>query len=354
MGNILSTLKNEDDNEHVQQPETDLNKVDDNIQSDMVVKDADDLDFIAGEIILTTNTEHLSKAIGSNNKETERTTILLEKISEVVDEKSAIAKYSRIVENTSSDNTEAHDTDKARLEVSKYYLDIARILVAISLAIQPENEAEIHTDDSDDILTPNFSMARMSFCGSRINRFAKTSINGTEEHEEDNHNVAEMTTLGDRYGIPELYDLYFDTDYDQETGSFLGMTEETKTMFEQDLAKFYRVFSGESSVPESITRFGDIPLNNSNQEDEDKDVKEKSSPLFICKFDTNDEVDCDPLFNSVHGNELENEEDTSIKSHLLTEFAEHLQKMIKSVIVKRRRLVEIVNRMFVFRKLRCL
>ena len=38
--------------------------------------------------------------------------------------------------------------------------------------------------------------------------------------------------------IPELYDLYCDTEYDIETGSFLGMSDETK----EEYRKIYRSF----------------------------------------------------------------------------------------------------------------
>jgi len=342
MGNVISTLQPNKEYDSVKSEAQEIENADSMSHSDMDMNDADDIDFIAGELILTINTAHLRDVLGNGSNETERTVGLLEKISTSLQDEAAVAKYSRIIE---TNDTEKPEVDTIRQEVSRYYLDIARVLVAISLAIQPENEAETHSDDTDDVLSPNFSMARMSFCGSRINRFAKTSINGSDVNEEGMHDVAEMTTLGNRYGIPELYDLYFDTDYDQETGSFLGMSEETKSMFEQDLARFYQVFSGETSVPEHIKRFGDIPIN-ANSQGGSKDNIEPS-PLFVCKFDANDEVDCGPIFTSVHGDENDSE-NKSVKSQLLTEFAEHLQKMIKSVIVKRHRLVDIVNRMFVF------
>lgn len=348
MGNIHSMLQPNIDYNSVQLAGSEMDNNDSITYTDMVMKDVDDIDFIAGELILNTNTAHLSKVVGNGNKDSDRSVGLLEKITTAIEDEAVVAKYSRIID-TNHDDTEKPGLDAARQEVSKYYLDIARVLVAISLAIQPENEAEAQSGDTDDVLSPNFSMAPMSFCGSRIHRFAKTSINGSDVNEEGIPDVAEMTTLDDRYGIPELYDLYFDADYDKETGSFLGMSEEAKTMFEQDLARFYQVFSGETSVPEHIKRFGDIPFDDNTQDHDAKNVIEHSSPspLFVCKFDENDAVGCDSLFTSVRSDEPESE-NSSVKSQLLTEFAEHLQKMIKSVIVKRRKLVDIVNRMFVF------
>jgi len=345
MGNILSTLQSNDDYEPAKTTLA-IDETDRALHSNVDIADADDLDFIAGELILNTNTAHLRTVLDSGNEKTERTTELVQKISAAIQDDAAVAKYSRIVK-TDADETETIDIDTARQEVSRFYLNIARVLVAISLAIQPENDAEIQSEGTDDILTPDFSIARMSFCGSRINRFATTSVNGIDVSEgHTNHDVAEMTTLGNGYGIPELHDLYFDTDYDQETGSFLGMTEDTKSVFEQDLTRFYHAFTGETSVPEHIKRFGDIPLHDNNTHDA-KNIDDPPEPLFVCKFDNNDEVGCDPIFTSVHGDEPDNKT-VSLKSHLLTEFAEHLQQMIKSVIVKRRSLVEKINRMFVF------
>jgi hypothetical protein len=347
MGNILSILQSSDDYEHVKTT-LEIDNTDSDAHSNVDITDVDDIDFIAADLILTTNTAHLSTVVGNSPDGSERTTELVQKISTAIQDDVAVAKYSRIV-GTSVSETETMDIDTARQEVSRFYLNIARVLVAISLAIQPESDAEIQSEDTDDILTPDFSIARMSFCGSRINRFAKTVANGIDVSEGDaNQDIAEMITLGSHYGLPELEDLYFDADYDQETGSFLGMKEETKSVFEQDLARFYYAFTGQTSVPESIKRFADIPLHDNTTNDNDaKDIDEPSKPLFVCKFDTNDDVECDPLFTNVHGDETDNE-NISVKSQLLTEFAEHLQQMIKSVIMNRRILVEKVNRIFVF------
>jgi len=350
MGNILSTMHSPD-SDH-----TDivagLEDADANPLSGVDMNTADDLDFAAADLILTTNAAHLSAVIerGGGDDGSDRSEELARKVAAAIQDDAAIAKRSRIVE------TETVDAETARRDVSAFYLNIARVLVAISLAIQPENEAIAVADETDDVLSPDFSMSHLSFCGSRIQRFAK-AVSPTDETAEQpgfegavdtdegaESGVAEMTTLGNHYGIPELHDLYFDSDYDPETGAFLGMTDETKTVFDRDLARFYQAFSGETTVPDNIKRFGDIPLH------ENKNKDAPPTPLFVCKFDEKDEVDCDPLFESVLGGESGEKEgdENELKTRLLSQFAEHLQRMIGAVITRRRALVEMVNKMFVF------
>ena len=343
MGNILSTMHSPDSDS------TDAVDTDANPFAGMDMTTADDLDFAAAEIILTANAAHLSAEVERREGDTgtDKSEALVRKVADAIQDDAAITKYSRIGD-TETMVAETVTAETALRNVSAFYLNIARVLVAISLAIQPENDAAASsfdegTDEADDVISPKFSMSHLSFCGSRIQRFAKAVVpaDGTVDADvETESGVAEMTTLGEHYGIPELHDLYFDTDYDAETGAFLGMTDETKTVFDRDLARFYQAFSGETTIPEHIKRFGDIPLH----ENKDKGVATQQTPLFVCKFNDKDEVDCDPLFASVRGES----EDTELKSRLLSQFAEHLQKMIGTVITRRRALVEMVNKMFTF------
>lgn len=342
MGNVLSTMNSSDTDD--ESDRTDVGSST-NPLSGMDMTTADDLDFAAAEIILTANAAHLSAEVERREGDTgsDKSEALVRKVADAIQDDTAVAKYSRIGD-TETMVAETVTAETALHNVSAFYLNIARVLVAISLAIQPENDAAAGAgaDEADDVLSPKFSMSRLSFCGSRIQRFAKavTPADGTVDTDvETESGVAEMTTLGNHYGIPELHDLYFDTDYDAETGAFLGMTDETKVVFDRDLARFYQAFSGETTVPDNIKRFGDIPLH------ENKNKEASTTPLFVCKFDEKDEVDCDPLFASVLGGESE---DTELKTRILSQFAEHLQKMIGTVITRRRALVEMVNKMFTF------
>ena len=351
MGNVLSTLTSSDSEN---EPDEVLAKPEDahaEPLSGMDMNTADDLDFAAAEIILTANAAHLSAEVERREGDTgsDKSEALVRKVAAAIQDDTAVAKYSRIGD-TETMVAETVTAETALHNVSAFYLNIARVLVAISLAIQPENDAAAGAgaDEADDVLSPKFSMSRLSFCGARIQRFAKAVVpadGSVDTDVETESGVAEMTTLGNHYGIPELHDLYFDTDYDAETGAFLGMTDETKAVFDRDLARFYQAFSGETTVPDNIKRFGDIPLH----ENKDTDTDARPTPLFVCKFNEKDEVDCDPLFASVRGENGGDEGDgNELKMRLLSQFAEHLQKMIGTVIVRRRALVEMVNKMFVF------
>lgn len=346
MGNVLSVLDSFD-------ASTDTEDTASNLLPEMDLSSVDDLDFAAAEIILTTNSSQLSVVVerGYDADDSDKTDSLAHKVAAAIQHDVAVAKWSRIMDTPTMESGSV-DSETARRDVSAYYINIARVLSAISMAIQPEAEVVRNAGDSDDIISPDFSMSRLSFCGSRIRRFAKTAFTGTEDADADTEpetesTVAEMTTLGNQYGIPELHELYFNTDYDNETGAFLGMTDDIKAVYNRDLERFYQAFSGETTVPDHIKRFGDIPLND-NTSDVAKDSKSKDapSPLFVCKFNESDEVDCDPIFTP-DNNEHDGVE-PALKSSLITQFAEHLQKMIHSVITRRRALVEIVNKMFVF------
>jgi len=343
MGNILSTMESVDSRPELNIVDTVSTSILDT--SDTSVKEidivtADDLDFIAASIILNANMKYLSE---NTKNGTDKSEALVAKITKEIQPDVAISKRKRITNVT---NIEMEDEQLAKHDVCAFYLNIARVLVAISLAIYPEGDKETIPGDTDDILSSDFSMSRVSFCGSRIQKFAKTlkSIDETPDFEfQLNTNVDEVATLGNHYGIPELYDLYFDTDYDAESGSFLGMSEDTKQVFEHDLKRFYEAFTGETSVPEHIKRFSDIPIYEKNKS---KDEPIPQKPLFICKFDSSDEVRCESLTTSTSADndDINNE----LKDNILSEFAEHLQKMISTVLMNQHSLISLVNQMFVF------
>jgi hypothetical protein len=294
---------------------------------------------------LTMYSSHLDAVVrGKVASDTNPATDLVHDISTAIQDGAAADKHARIAD---VDAESGADAESVRRSVSAFYLTIAKVLSAISLAIQPENEPPADPAETDNLFSPDFKMSRMSFCGTRIQRFAKeVTANGANGADDSNASdrVAEINTLDDYFGIPELYDLYFDADYDMETGAFLGMTDETRTTFNRDLGRFYKAFSGEEVVPDHIKRFSDIPLRLSN-DDPNRSEPDAPRPLFVCKFN-DDEVDCSPLIVNVVN--PDNSASAALKAELITQFAEHLQKMIRSVVTKRRQLIDLVNQMFVY------
>jgi len=339
MGNVLSSIDSTDSERELNIDNTNVSDTSSIEEMDVVT--ADDLDFIAASIIFNAN----MKRLGENTKNgTDKSDLLVSKITKEIQPDVAISKRERIMDVTDG---ETQNEETAQQEVTAFYLNIARVLVAISLAIYPEGDTETVAGDTDDVLSPDFSMSRISFCGSRIQKFAKAVKfinNASDNTSEVDTNIVDVTTLGNHYGIPELYELYFDTDYDPETGAFLGMSNETKEAFHHDLKRFYTAFTGKDSVPENIKRFSDIPLHEKNNSDNEMTSSHK--PLFICKFNSEDDVNCEKSFTSVDN--YEDDTNNEIKDKLLSDFAEHLQKMISNVLTNQHSLIDLVNKMFVF------
>ena len=76
--------------------------------------------------------------------------------------------------------------------------------------------------------------------------------------------------------IPEFIDLYNDSGYELKTGRFLSMKPETKSKYNNDLKQFYIIFTQNKDIPELITKFSDIPIDQQyNKEDEEEEYKEE-------------------------------------------------------------------------------
>ena len=58
----------------------------------------------------------------------------------------------------------------------------------------------------------------------------------------------ETKSLYDEPGIPELEMLYYD-DYDFSNGTYIGVTDEGKEVYINDLEKFYVAFTGGECFP---------------------------------------------------------------------------------------------------------
>ena len=131
--------------------------------------------------------------------------------------------------------------------------------------------------------------------------------------------------LTEEIGIPELEKLYYD-DYDYEKGEFNKMTDKSKTQYEEDLELFYKTFSGKN-----------IPL--------DPNTNEKK----IKKFS-------DIQMHDYHNKELCKNEDSewnkSFKidnTKLFTDYANHIQNMIKRNEDNEVKLMSVLHQLFSIR-----
>ena len=70
--------------------------------------------------------------------------------------------------------------------------------------------------------------------------------------------------------IPSLNTLYMDDEYDVITGQFHGMSTPRREQFNEDLQKFYLLFTGNTALPTTIQKFDDILLNDYSKEESDE------------------------------------------------------------------------------------
>ena len=92
-----------------------------------------------------------------------------------------------------------------------------------------ENRDEI-PDDIEPVIQTN------SLCSQKINILS------------GKHHYKSKNDLTQEQGIPELINLYYDTDYDPVTGEFNGMTEHSKKLYDHDLKLFYKSFTQQDKI----------------------------------------------------------------------------------------------------------
>jgi hypothetical protein len=224
------------------------------------------------------------------------------------------------------------------VEISKFYIKIAHIFAAIVTTINPiyvykDTEgntvrASLYEKGKIPKNTPR-DIYKLNICSNRIN-----SLKNNQSMEPDangeitigpnfcNINIGDdgqEKDLADEPGINELEELYYDDDYDFKTGKFTGMSENTRMLFLENLKNFYTVFTGEDTMPNTITKFSDIKLKNYNK------IKKN------CRG-TN------PLF--------ERKNKGPITNKLFSDYAENLKKMIQITNKNQEALLNIINQLF--------
>lgn len=211
-------------------------------------------------------------------------------------------------------------------QISIFYVKIAHVFAAIVMTINPEY---VYTNSSGKMVKRSLyekdkipknvkvKIDKMNICDERITALKKG------QNEKENpfcyFNLNEDDTvrsLEGEPGIPELMQLYMDDKFDYKTGHFLDMSEEAKSKFLKDLQLFYKEFTGESEMPETITKFADIKLKNYG-----KNMK-------MCK-------------KGGGGNSILE------KDLLLKEYATNLKNMIANASAKQEELLHIINQIFI-------
>ena len=177
----------------------------------------------------------------------------------------------------------------------------------------------------DNILNPNKNDEKSK--EPEKENLIKTNIYDKDEigMEKIDQKKVKTKNLTEEIGIPELEKLYYD-EYDFEKGEFHKMSEKSKIQYDKDLELFYKTFSGKN-----------IPI--------DPNTNEKK----IKKFS-------DIQLHDYHNKELcknnDSEWNKSIKiddTQLFTDYAKHIQNMIKRNEENEVKLMSILHQLFTIR-----
>ena len=247
-------------------------------------------------------------------------------------------------------------------KIAKFYIKIAHLFSAILTTINPEY---MYTDSSGKKIKRKLSekssipadavieTVKSNLCDSRIdalkgdgNITLEKGVEGEEEEEEEeeegeivvkpkicsiniySHKLEESgSTIDTEPGIPELMELYYDADYDYATGEFKGMTTETQRRFDEDLKRFYSIFTNDNVMPESVKKFSDIKLKDYSK----SKFCEGSNPVFEREITSRGSLQ-------------------ETKNKLFVDYASNLRQMVASVNKKQQQLLETINKMFVYVK----
>ena len=293
----------------------------------------DSIDAVVAYYILSMDLHSLKDTQDTNESQVLQS-LTADAICNTVSHDEILAKRNFVKDASATKYTSAMCKD-----VAWFYVGVAKLFSSIVLAINPEYT---YTDDKgarvakslhskgDIPFDQEFNLSKLSFCGSRIASLEMKEGDGSAKVCTVNvGETANANTLEDQLGIPELHDLYCDADYDDTTQQFLGMTEKTKAEYQSNLREFYQTFTGESSLPNSIKRFGDIPLNKYNQ-------------MALC-----DRTKTTPVDDTIKSAEQQPGTESNCKNALLSLYAINLRNMIQRVNTHQLALIDILNTLFV-------
>jgi len=263
-----------------------------------------DLDAIACEYILTMDYPSM-KNMQIKDYCNKITTLASDLVENSLPEKEIDYWYKRI---RNSDG----ETKEKCINIARFYTKIGHLFSAIMMAINPQyiyvdktgNRKKIGIQEKH--LIPNdteIHVVTSGLCQKRIDILM----------DKDFLSPKEDPLLIEETGIPELMDLYYDADYDKETGTFRAMKQDTAETYKQDVDMFYKTFTGEKNVPENITSFSQIRLKDFSRGNKDASLKQR---IY------------------------------SYRSSLLITYAENIRNMMTEMNEKHERLLDILNQLF--------
>jgi hypothetical protein len=222
--------------------------------------------------------------------------------------------------------------------IAKFYVKVAHIFAAIVMTINPIYTYKDATGQTvktglleKDKIPKNVDrkLYKLNICDNRIRALKKNeTVDDATGNVTIQPNVCDMNvtkngldkTLTDEPGITELMKLYLDDNYDYSNGSFMGMSDTTKSQFMKDLKLFYTTFTGNETMPPEITKFSDIKLRDYNK----KNGCQGPTPIFKNKYTINK------------------------KDKLFVDYAENTKKMIQTAADNQSKLLSVINELFTY------
>jgi hypothetical protein len=244
-----------------------------------------------------------------------------------------------------------NDVQKRRMcvGIAKFYVRIAHIFAAITKTLNPTYEYKNAFGETEraSLLNKNSipsgiekKLVQTNICSIRLNAI-KPEIDEVTKTMTINPKFCEMNKLSgdkskslmDEPGIPELRELYNDV-YDYNVGKFVGMSPAATEKYKNDLASFYKAFTGAKEVPSEITSFSSIPL-----------VQFHKSVYCMKKPE--------PMASNDPDAEKYNKFAESIKgpsdNKMFQEYGKHTNEMLKNAQANQNMLIGVIDKLFIFR-----
>ena len=226
--------------------------------------------------------------------------------------------------------------------IAKFYIMIAHIFAAIITTINPTwkylndkgEEEKVGLEKKSELPSGGAVTEVNGICVERMDALLNDrDVNGIKDSTRvikprvctlniDGKGKTKM--LINEPGIPELAKLYEDN-WDPKEGRFIGMTDKTrKEVYEKDVERFYKAFTGNSKIPVGednkplITTFSQIPLR-----------------------DFHNGKEC-----ASEDGKFRKEYRSSLKNKLFVEYANNLKAMMQSTTENQNKLLKIIDKLF--------
>ena len=241
---------------------------------------SDYIDKLASEYILNMDIKNLSRM--SNKQYCDKLVVLT---GDIISKKFSNAEIAVLKKRTDGtydnettkekvfflDSERLNDLDKTSMcrDIAKFYVKIAHLYAAIISTINPVYEYEeggqlkTATLMNKNEIPKNAIITKydLNICNRRIKALQSYKVgDGVDVSIQPAVCDMDRDTLDKEPGIPELKMLYYDNNYNFETGEFGEMSKETAARFKEDLKRFYTTFTGESEIPEGINDFSSVKL----------------------------------------------------------------------------------------------